>query len=303
MSSLNKGIDDYLGQRRELGFKLRDHESVLKGFASFLKREGGSHITTELALRFAKQRRNVQPARWARRLSIVRGFAQYWSATDAKTEIPPPGLLPHRYRRRAPYIYTDDEILRLMEAAKRLPSATGLRGWSLATFFGLLAVAGLRINEATGLNRDDVDLSQGVLTIRWTKFGKTRLVPVHPSTQRALRQYARKRDRIHPKSRTPSFFLSEHGTRLTEWSVRRAFIRISRQIGLRGESHHSGPRPHDLRHVFAVKTLLSWYRAGLDVERQMPLLSTYLGHTHVADTYWYLSAVPELLGLAAARLE
>jgi integrase len=303
MSSLKKGIADYLAQRRALGFKLRKHDSVLSGFASFLKREGASYITTELALRWAKQPRNAQPAHWAGRLSIVRGFAQYWSATDQRTEIPPPRLLPYRYQRRAPYIYTDDEILRLLEAARRLPSATNLRGWSLSTFFGLLAVAGLRINEGTALNRDDVDLSQGVLTVRRTKFGKTRLVPVHPSTQKVLRQYARKRDQIHPQPRTPSFFLSESGTRLSEWSVRRAFIRISRQIGLRRATDSDGPRPHDFRHAFAVKTLISWYRAGLDVERQMPLLSTYLGHTHVADTYWYLSAAPELLGLAAARLE
>jgi integrase len=212
-------------------------------------------------------------------------------------------LLPHRYARKPPYIYTGREIKRLIAVARQLPSATGLRPATYATLFGLLAVTGLRISEALALNRADVDGAQAVLTIRRTKFGKSRLVPVHPATQRALARYARRRDRVYPKPMTESFFVSEHGARLTQWTVRYTFNRLSRRIGLRGPADRRGPRLHDLRHRLAVDTLLRWYRAGVDVERHLPELSTYLGHRHVADTYWYLSAVPELLRLAAARLE
>jgi integrase len=212
-------------------------------------------------------------------------------------------MLPHRYGRTPPYIYTDGEIRRLIAVARQLPSATGLRAATYATLLGLLAVTGLRISEALALNRADVNWSEAVLTIRRTKFGKSRLVPVHPSTQRALRRYTRLRDRVYPTPPTESVFVSERGARLTQWTVRYTFNRLSRRIGLRGPADRRGPRLHDLRHRLAVDTLLRWYRAGVDVERHLPALSTYLGHGHVADTYWYLSAVPELLRLAAARLE
>jgi len=250
-----------------------------------------------------QQPANVQPATWASRLSAVRRFAQFWSASDPRTEVPPLGVLPHRYRRTAPYLYTEDEIRRLITVAKQLPSATGLRPATYATLLGLLAVTGLRISEALALNRDDVNWAEAVLTIRRTKFGKSRLVPVHPSTTRALARYARRRDRVYPKPKTESLFVSERGARLTQGTVRWTFNRLSRRIGLRGPADRRGPRLHDLRHRLAVTTLLRWYRAGMDVERHLPALSTYLGHGHVADTYWYVSAVPELLRLAAARLE
>jgi integrase len=187
-----------------------------------------------------------------------------------------------------------------MAAARKLK---GLRGVSYPTLFGLLAVTGLRGSEALALDREAVDLAHGVLTIRRTKFGKSRLVPLHPSTVRALRRYAQRRDQIFPHPKSPAFFLSNQGTRLTEWIARWTFIQLSRTIGLRGPQDRFGPRLHDFRHRFAVRTLLGWYRAGRDVERLMPLLSTFLGHTHVADTYWYLSAAPELLLLASARRE
>lgn len=303
MSAIRKAVEDYLRLRRALGFKLRDHQAVLGDFVSFLEHQGASTITTQLALHWAKQPRNVQPAHWARRLSMVRYFAQHWSATDPRTEIPPLGLLPHRYHRRAPYIYTQDQITQLIEAAKQLPTLRGLRPWTYCALFGLMAITGLRVSEAIALNREDLDLTRGVLTIHRTKFGKTRLTPVHISTQHALRQYTRRRDRIHSKPKTSSLFLADRGTRLTDCMVRQTFIKLSRQIGLRSASDSHGPRLHDLRHTFAVRTLVDWYRAGLNIERQMPVLATYLGHTHVADTYWYLSATPELLSLAGARLE
>lgn len=303
MSPLRQAVDEYLALRHALGFSLRLPGAMLHHFAAFLERHGAPYITRDLALRWAQQPATAQPSTWANRLAAVRRFAQFWSASDPRTEVPPLGLLPHRYARKPPYIYTADDIRRLIAAARQLPSATGLRPATYATLLGLLAVTGLRISEALALNRADVDGAEAVLTVRRTKFGKSRLVPVHPATQRALGRYARRRDRVYPKPTTESFFVSERGARLTQCTVRYTFNRLSRQVGLRGPADRRGPRLHDLRHRLAVTTLLRWYRAGVDVERHLPALSTYLGHRHVADTYWYLSAVPELLRLAAARLE
>jgi len=302
MNKIREAIDEYLALRRSLGFKLRDHENALHEFASFLKERGAFHITARLAVQWAKQPQGVLPAHWARRLSIVRGFAKFWSATDLRSEIPPQGLLPYRYVRRGPYIYTPGQIFQLVEAASHLPSQWELRSWTYCTFFGLLAATGLRISEAIALDREDVDLDQGILTIRQTKFAKSRLVPLHTTTRQELRRYAQRRDQIYPRSESPAFFLSDHGARVTQWAARATFVKISRQIGLRGPTDSHGPRLHDLRHTMAVRTLIQWYRAGLDIARQMPKLSTYLGHAHVSDTYWYISATPELLRLASARM-
>jgi integrase len=202
-----------------------------------------------------------------------------------------------------PHIYSDEEIASLLRSAAQLPSPKGLRAPTYTTLFGILAVTGMRVNEALHLDRPDVDLDQGILTIRRTKFGKSRHVPVHPSTVDALRKYAETRDRILAKP-TPAFFVSERGTRITEWIARYTFARLSQQLGLRSiaKSHGRGPRLHDMRHRFAARTLIHWYRAGLDVERELPKLATYLGHVHVNETYWYLEAVPELLQLATDRL-
>ena len=303
MSELRKALEEYLTIRRALGYKLRLLGAALHHFVSFLERRKATVITIDLALCWARQPEEAMPAQWANRLGMVRRFAQYRSATDPRTEIPPQGLLPDRYRRTAPYTYRDNEIAELLKAAAKLPSPTGLRPQTYSTLLGLLTVTGMRISEAIGLDTDDVDWSQGVLTIRQTKFGKSRLVPVHPSTQRILRHFAQCRDRLYPKPRSPGFFVSERGDRLTDWTMRWTFIRLSRQIGLRGPSDRRGPRLHDLRHRFAIETLLKWYREGVDVERHIPELTTYLGHGHVTDTYWYLTATPELLRLAAMRLD
>jgi integrase len=229
------------------------------------------------------------------------------SASDRDTEVPPPGLLPCRYRRQRPYLYSDAEIEGLVRAASQLPSAAGLKGHTFATIFGLLAVTGLRVSEALALDRDDVDLQEGVLRIRRTKFGKSRLVAVHESTRQTLADYARQRDRVIQRPATAAFFLSERGGRVTEWATRYNFAKVSRAVGLRAPTtncrHGRGPRLHDMRHRFAVCTLLGWYRAGIDVEREIPKLATYLGHVHVNETYWYIEAVPALLELATRRLE
>jgi integrase len=303
MTELQTALDEYLAVRRALGFKLRLAGRLLQRFVDFAEREDADFITTELALQWAIQPADAQPAQWANRLGMVRRFAQHCSAVDPRTEMPPPDLLPHRVRRPSPYIYRDDEITRLIRAAKQLPSVTGLRPHTYGTLFGLYAVTGMRTNEPLRLDRDDVDLTDGVLTVRGTKFGKSRYVPIHASTQRVLRRYAARRDRLCPHPQSPSFFVSERGTRLTEWSVRWTFVKLSHQIGLRGPSDSRGPRIHDFRHRLAVNTLLMWYRRDLDVERHLPELATYLGHVHVTDTYWYLTAIPELLRLAVRRLE
>jgi len=235
---------------------------------------------------------------------MVRRFAIWLSAFEPRTEIPPVGLLPHHYRRKLPHIYSDEEIEKLLRRTQELPSPKGLRARTYTTLFGLLVATGMRVNEALGLDRPDVDLERGILYIRRTKFGKSRYIPLHPSTVDALKKYAQARDRIFPAPVTPAFFVSERGRRITEWIARYTFAKLSQQLGLRApaKGHGRGPRLHDMRHRFAARTLVHWYRAGLDVERELPKLATYLGHVHVNDTYWYLEAVPELLQLATDRL-
>ena len=303
MKRLDAALNDYLAIRRALGFELRELAGCLRNFVAFVQAEGASHITTELALRWATEPLGAQPATWAWRLGMVRRFAAWYSATEPRTEIPPAGLLSHRYERKRPHIYSDEEIERLLRKAAQLDSPRGLRAHSYTTLFGLLAASGMRVNEALKLDRPDVDLGRGILTIRRTKFGKSRHVPVHSSTVDALKKYAARRDRIVPEP-TAAFFISERGTRITEWMARYTFARLSQQLGFRSvaKSHGRGPRLHDMRHRFAARTLINWYRAGLDVERELPKLSTYLGHVHANETYWYLEAVPELLQLATDRV-
>ena len=303
MNSVRNAIEDYIALRRSLGFKLHGMATSLGKFASFLEQKEAPYITTALALEWAMQTVDHSPSHWAQRLGFVRVFARHWSATDPRTEIPPAGLLPFRARRARPYLYTEQEIQRLLTAAKSLSSSSGLRPWTYHCLFGLLAVSGLRISEAIKLEQQDVDFHQELLTIRQTKFNKSRLIPLHTSTRDVLTEYAEHRDRLVPSPRSSCFLLNDCGRCLERSTVLRTFHDLSRQIGLRGPSEHTGPRIHDFRHRFALNTLIQWYRAGEDIERRLPVLSTFLGHTHVADTYWYLSVHPELMGLATSRLE
>ena len=303
MNELRKALNEYLSIRRKLGFKLQAAGKLLHDFVSFTEKEGDSFITAEIALRWATQSSVCQAARWAARLGIVRKFAQYQSAIDPRTEVPSQDLLPYRYHRRPPYIYSNDEVKRLIKAAQQLQSPLGFRAATYSTVLGLLVVTGMRTSEPIGLKRKHVDLINGILTVYETKFGKSRLVPLHPSTLKALQQYEDFRGRIYPKPKTDNFFISEQGAPLTYWTIRGTFVKLSRQIGLRGPHDSHGPRLQDLRHSFATRTLLAWYRNGMNVDRHMPELSAYLGHAHVTDTYWYLSAVPELMQLAAMRVE
>lgn len=305
MNTLREALSEYLELRRSLGFKLEDAGLQLPRFVAFVEEHGGTHITTALALAWAQQSASVQPAEWARRLCYVRGFARHRSATDALTVVPPLGLLPHASTRARPYLYTDDEVERLLDAALKLRTAwhTPLRPWAFHCLFGLLSTTGMRISEALNLQVADVDLDQALLTIRGAKLGKTRLVPLHATTGHVLADYLRRRQAFFARPISPFVFVSSTGNRLDQAHVHRTFYALSRQIGLRGPHASHGPRIHDLRHRFAVRVLTHWYQAGEDAARLLPILSAYIGHVRVQDTYWYLSAWPELMAQAMSRLE
>lgn len=305
MNTLREALQEYLELRRGLGFKMRDAGLLLPRFVSFMEQQQAVHITTHLALEWA-QNPSVQPAEWARRLCFVRGFARHRSATDSRTEIPPVGLLPYRSTRARPYLYTENEVQQLLDAALALPVAwpsTPLRPRVFHCLIGLLSVTGLRISEALNLELGDVNLDEGVLTIRGTKRGRWRLVPIHASTCAVLADYLRRRKEFFDHRVSSNVFVSRCGTRLDIGHVHRTFYALSRQTGLRPLGTSKGPRLHDFRHRFAVQTLTRWYQSGEDVWRLMPVLSAYLGHIYVAGTYWYLSGSPELMAQAMDRLE
>lgn len=307
MNTLRQAVQEYLSLRRGLGFKLREAGKQLLDFVTFMEQHRASYVTQALALAWAQQPTNVQPAHWAQRLSAVRGFARHRSATDLRTQIPAPGLLPFRPKRARPYLYSDDEIRSLLRAALDMPcryERGELRAWTYHSLFGLLSVSGLRLGEARNLKLQDVDLEAAVLTIRGAKFGKSRLVPLHASTCNVLADYIARRNR-HWRARPVSsyLFVSSWGNRLDNADIHRTFYALSRQIGLRGLADSHGPRLHDMRHRFATNTLVRWYRSNQDPERRLPILSAYLGHVHVANTQWYLSGSPELMREAMRRLE
>ena len=301
MSELRTALQDYLRIRRQLGFELERDGRQLEKFVSFLELAGARHITTELALAWAKLPVEATPHRWRQRVGIVRGFARYLATIDPHSEVPSKDLLPARRHRVAPYLYSQAEIEALMGAARMLTPP--LRAATFETLIGLMATSGLRLGEALGLDRADVDLDDGALHVRAAKQSKQREVPLHHTTTEALREYARARDRHRPKPTTHALFVSKQGQRLTDSAVHSTFPILIRQVGLEGAGERVRPRPHDLRHTFAMRTLLEWHRVGVEVDRQLPLLSTYLGHVHPEDTYWYLQAAPELLGLVGQRLD
>lgn len=307
MTTLEHAIQEYLSMRRNLGFKLHEAEKCLCDFAVFMRQRRASYITQVLALAWAQQSSGATPAYWAQRLSIVRGFARFRSATDPRTQIPSQGLLPFRPKRARPYLYSDDEIRRLLRAALDMThrfERGALRPWVFHCLFGLLSVSGLRLGEALNLELRDVDLKSAILTIRGTKFGKDRLVPLHASTCKVLYRYLVRRSRHWADRHVSSYlFVSSWGNRLDGAEVHRTFYALSRQIGLRGASDSHGPRLHDMRHRFATNTLVRWYQADQDPERLLPVLSAYLGHVHVEDTQWYLNGSPELMREAMRRLE
>lgn len=301
MTDFSAAAADYLVTRRAMGYKLAYQGQMVEQFAAYLDGAGAEHLTIAAALSWARQPIGARPVWWAVRLSTARGFARFLSAVDPATEVPPAGLLPEPNHRAVPYIYSDEDIEGLRRAAGRLN--TEHRADTYQTLIALIAVTGMRVGEAVRLDGDDVDLGEGLLTIRNTKFGKSRQVPLHPSTVEALAAYARRRDERRSVPKSPSFFTSAIGTRVLRDNVCTVFPRLVREAGLRSPNRLRPPRAHDLRHTFAVRCVIGWYRQGLDVEARMPLLSTWLGHVDPGSTYWYLTGVPELLELVADRLD
>jgi integrase/recombinase XerD len=295
---LDRHVVDYLRLRRSLGYKLVREGQVLPQFVAWLRRSGASTITTEAAVAWAQLPQGVSPITWVHRLGAVRGFARYLHTIDPATEIPPQGVFPRPAHRATPYVYSPEEVRALLHAASRLRPQ--LRGATYETLFGLLAATGARIGETLVLQRDDVDLGDGVLTLTGSKSGRARLVPLHPSTTQALHRYAAYRDRLCPRPRATTFFVSTAGTPLHHRCVHHTFTKLTTAIGVR--TPNLKPRIHDLRHTFIINRLLDFYRTPGDPAGRMPTLSTYVGHVNPAGTYWYLSAVPELMQLAAQRL-
>lgn len=305
MSRLRQELDRYLTIRRSLGYDLGTAARILHRFIAFAESQGIDRVSTDLFLRWQETFGQAGRQTWAARFGIVRRFAQWLHGLDPVHEVPPRGLLPHQLRRPRPYIYSDAEIASIVATAAELPSVYGLRGMTYATLFGLIATTELRISEALGLDVSDVDLAVGVLTIRRGKLGKARLVPVDGSVVERLQAYANARDRLLAFTPQP-FFVNDQGTRITDCIARYSFSLVCQRIGLRSSQrygrHGRGPRIHDLRHTFAARTMIGWYRGGQDPAREMIKLTTYLGHTNPENTYWYIEAVPELLELAAQRV-
>ena len=306
MTTLTERLDDYIAMRRSLGYDLSFSARVLRGFTAFADQGGADHITVDLFLRWKKDFGRASNNTWSARLGMVRVFARWLQGHDERTEVPPPGLIVGKLRRGKPHIYSDAEVTQIVERAAKLPSCYGIRGWTCSTLFGLIAITGLRISEAVGLDDVDIDLDQGVITVKRGKNGKARFVPLAPSAVARLTAYRAECERLLGPTPGP-FFRIESGERPTDCCARYNFAAVSQHLGLREEQlfgkHGRGPRIHDLRHTFAVRTIMDWYRQGLDPDREMIKLTTYLGHSKPENTYWYIEAVPELLQLASERAE
>jgi len=301
MSALARSAEDYLAMRRGVGYMLAQEGRMLADFVGYLTDRGIAHVTVEAALGWATAPTHASPTWWAKRLAVVRGFAVYLQTVDEDTEVPPKGLLPGRTSRTTPYLFSPAEITALMGAAGRLPSP--LRAATFEALIGLMAVTGLRTGEAMALDRADVDLADGVLMIWRSKLGKSRQVPLHHSAAAALTRYTARRDELCPHPTTSSFLLSGAGTRLNHTNVSTTFVGLLDDAGIATPPGRPRPRLYDLRHSFAVATLIDWHADGADVQARLPVLSTWMGHVRPSSTYWYLHAAPELFAVTAARLE
>jgi integrase len=306
MTTLADNLDRYLTTRRALGFDLSTAARILRRFVAFADHAGAQSITPDLFMRWKASFGSANQETWAARLSAVRGFARWLTLIDPDTVTPPAGLTPARTHRPRPYIYTPAEVSRIVVQAAKLPSDYGLRGQTYSTLFGLIAVTGLRISEALSLDEDDIDLDARVIAVRRGKNGRARILPIADSVAERLQAYRCERRRLNG-SGDGAFFRLDNGARPSDCAARYNFAAVSQSLGLRRPERHCkhgvGPRIHDLRHTFAVRTIISWYRKGLDPDREMSRLSTYLGHTDPNNTYWYIEAVPELMHLAAKRAE
>jgi len=304
-SSMQTLVDDYLAMRGELGFNVEGQHWLLRSFARYADQiEHSGPVSIDLAVRWALLSRPGDPARAERRLGVVRQFARHRAVFEPETEIPPAGFIGRIPRRnRQPHIYSDEEISAFLRECDRLLPRGGLRPRTYVAFFSLLASTGLRLSEARRLERRDVDLDQALLTVRAGKFRKARLVPLHPTSVQALAAYALRRDAFRNAQASKFFFRTEQAPLLQLAAVEKTFSRLRERLGWSSDGRAGRPRIHDLRHTFAVRRLLRWYEAGVEVDRKVLALSTYLGHANVTDTYWYLSAVPELLAVISERFE
>jgi integrase/recombinase XerD len=301
IGDLRVALADYLKLRRGLGYGLRRDEKLLMQFLDHLEQRDLTSFTVDDALAWAKLPEPASPGWLGMRLSAVRSFAAYLHTLDPAVPVIPPGLLPGRGRRAVPYLYSDRDLTALLRETATLK--TPLRTATMRTLIGLLAVTGIRLGEALSADDEDFDAQSGVLLVRHGKFGKQRLLPLHPSTVTALNAYRELRDAWFLTPASPALLVSQAGTRLLIFNVGLTFARLARRAGLVPRSPSCRPRPHDLRHTFAVRTLLGWYRDGGDIDARLPLLSTYLGHVSPKNTYWYLDAAPELMAQAAQRLQ
>lgn len=301
MTDLSSAIGDYLTVRRALGHKMEMAERLLGQFDLYYERAGATQITNDLALAWATLPVGASAGWWAQRLGVLRGFAAWLQTLDPSTQVPPADMLTGRAGRVVPYLYSDADIAAMMGAAGGL--AFPLQRHTYETLIGLLAISGLRIGEAIRLDRSYVCPDAGVVRVITSKFGKSREVPLHPSSIEALLRYGELRDRMCPAPVANSFFVSTMGTRLRYSVVHPTFAKLARQAGLAPRSPRCRPRIHDVRHSFAVRALVDCYAAGGDAQALLPLLSTFMGHADPKSTYWYLSAAPELMGLVGRRLE
>ncbi len=299
MSAMSGHVENYLKMRRNLGYKLERSGVLLPQLVAYLETAGSPTLTSDLAISWARLPTQASPNHWAARLAVARGFARYLQTIDPATEVPPSGVFPTRRHRPTPYLWSQDDIGRLLDAARALRSP--IRAATHEALFGLLAVSGMRVGEAVGLDRDDIDLQTGVITIRHAKHDRTRLVPLHETTVAALDAYVSERDRLCPTSRSDAFFISSTGTRLDRSGVSKTLRQITTDMGIRTAAVR--PTVHQLRHSFAVRTLIDWQQSGVSIDGHIATLSTYLGHIAPSDTYWYLSASPELMAIAAERLD
>jgi integrase/recombinase XerD len=298
--SLRAHAEDYLAMRRSLGFKLRGEGQMLADFTDRLDETGQDTVTICAVLAWATEPHDATPTHWRRRLSVVRGFARYLATLDPACQVPPADLLAAPSHRPPPYIYSAEEIAALIHAAGTIGAP--LHSATMQALISLIAASGLRVGEALALDRDDAGLDAGVLTVTG-KNDQTRLVPLHPTTAGMLAGYAARRDRLCPHPASPALFITSTGQRARQRGVQETFARLVVLAGIAVPPGRRRPRIHDLRHTFAVTTLTGWYRDGANVQAQLPVLSAYLGHSCPEATYWYLQATPELLALAAGRLE
>jgi integrase len=301
VKALREELVDYLALRRSMGFKLRRAEKLLGQFVAHCEQIGAEAVTIEVALGWASLPEGASASWICHRLGVVRAFSRHLALLDDRTQVIPADAVAHRPARAIPFLYSEDQVLAMMAAARSLRSP--VRQGTFETIIGLLWATGMRIGEALRLDRGDVDLAHGVLTVRDSKFGKTRELPLHPTTTAALAAYATRRAGWFPGDATDAFFVSTAGTRVLYCNFHLGFKQLVQRAGIEARSRSCRPRPHDLRHAFAVRALIGWYRDDVDIEASLPKLSTYLGHVLPANTYWYLSAAPELLALAAERLE